>query len=138
MTRIDMQSNKFLSIHQTDYNLNTNLKKKKKYLLSTNISRYHNLENASNIKYYNKKDSFKVLLLVGLIILISVYSLKYYSLYLMFKVINYIARKINPYAYLVRKGMIYLSILLIIEILIINLLLTLLTLFKNTGMIYAK
>ena len=96
-------------------------KKKQKYELTSNFNKYYDLESLTDNKYYYNKKPLKIFLLIGLIILISIYSLNYYSIYFIYRTFNYMTKKINLNGYLIRKGVIYLCIMLIIEIIVISL-----------------
>lgn len=114
-----MQSYIFLNSKESIYK--PNIKKKKK--VSTNNSKqYINLKKTSS---HYKNNHLKIFLLVCFLILASTYYLNYYSFYFFLKGINYIVKKISHNSQVVRKVMIYLTILLIIEIIVINLFLIL-------------
>ena len=116
-----MQSDILLVNHKTDYNPSLRLRKKNKRLSSIKLNQVNDLESLRDNKYKFKKNPFNLSLLIGLIMLISIYSFNYYSFYFITKSFNYSIKKINHNGYVVRKGMIYLSILLLIEILAISL-----------------
>lgn len=116
-----MQSDILLVDHKTDYNPSLRLRKKNKRLSSIKLNQVNDLESLRDNKYKFKKNPFNLSLLIGLIMLISIYSLNYYLFYFIIKGFNYSIKKINHNGYVIRKVMIYISILLIIEIIVINL-----------------
>lgn len=123
-----MQSDRFLDSHKYNFNTSIKCKKKTKKVSTNNSNQYINLE--TSLSYY-KNNYFKIFLLIGMIILTFIYSLNYYSFYFILKGFKYIVKKINHKGYVIRKVMIYLTMLLIIEIIVINLYLLLFNLIKK-------
>ena len=130
-----MQSSRSLNNHQSKYNQRRN-KKQQQYIPEVTSQNYLNeyfyyLENSSNQKYYYKNNPLRIFSFLVIIILISIYSLIWYFLSLIFTGLIHFAKKINDYGYLIRKSMIYVSLLLIIEIVVIELFLVLSTILKT-------
>ena len=93
-----MQSSKSLINHQPKYNKHRNKKQQQ----------------------YYKKNPLRIFSFLAIIILISIYSLIRYFLSLIFTGYIYIVKKINGYGYLIRKSMIYVSLMLMFEIMVIG------------------
>tara|TARA_B100001057_G_C22051896_1_gene644996 strand:+ start:98 stop:511 length:414 start_codon:yes stop_codon:yes gene_type:complete len=119
-----MQSCRSLNNHQPKYNKHRN-KKQQQYIPEETSQNYLNeylyyLEKSSNQKYYYKKNPLRIFSFIAIIILISIYSLIWYFLSLIFTGFINIVKKINGYGYLIRKSMIYVSLMLMIEIMVIG------------------
>lgn len=115
-----MPSNKLLNNHSTKYKQYQKIYPKD--ILQNNFNHYenNNLEKPLTNKYYYIQYSLQIFLLIGLIILITINYLVNYLFYYFFIVFNYTTGKINSYSLKIRKTMIYLSILIIIQLAIIS------------------